>query len=498
MEIEIGEGRNDKLALIGPSMWGHVYQSKQGPACYRIIPILDAPFEKRNKVSEWIGKPRQIGIAPIVEADHAFVQGNGFFVMRYEISPNRTWAGMLKEAVPSVRFEFAVRILRCLPNWWANLIHDAHECLLPMPADIVFVEDTPYLLAMPYWGLPDLESVFFDSERALYLPPELVCGRQNQIWGRNIDIYALGVSLFQCLFVLPLAEQAGTLLSKIANASLFSSYRYESLLPYWLERFEGSQHAIGAVRRALDPKVRDRSAVEPEELARQLEDYLRQMEPAYVVTALRAKGRAEEAYTLLQDILLDQNTYDLLLLAGKIVWGDLHRPLEAIDLFERAVAKDGGRPEAFEEQFKTIVTAKHQIEKLLWRERKQAAIEELDNRMWRDFSSMPVKKQTANEADMARYLLWRKQYDQVTRFIYPRLSEGNTYQWWKFGITLAYAEAFMELGELEEAQRQMEEIKARLIQVKNNRAMPLQEIHQHGAALSELEVRLYKRRMPLS
>jgi tetratricopeptide (TPR) repeat protein len=482
IELEMGEGRRDKLTFIGPGFWGLIYRSKKGPSFYRLIPIKQVPLEKRDKVRKWIYKPRMPGIAPIVEARQP-LNFNDLFFIRYEIKAEKTWIDVIANTDISIRLQYASRILSNISIWWEFLEIDPQSPLFIMPSDIVFINKDPYLLSLPDLGSPGIEAIFSIPQRGLYFPPEYICGQLEKIWGRNVDIYSIGVALFQCLFAVTELENAERLLVKIATGTLFSTHYYKSRLPYWLDKVDDCQNMISMIKKMIHPDPRIRSAVDPMKLAKDLDDFQKRLAPEYIVNKMIDKGKSEEAFLLMQDILLDLPTYDLLLLAGKIAWKNLGRPLEAIDLLERAIDRDRGNPEAFETQFNVIMSSKKQIIK--------AVNDELDRRAWRNFHSLPVKKQLKYEGEMPRYLMWRKQYTKAADFIYPRLFEEGIYKWWKFEMTLAYLETFIRMEKFNDAQKMIQDIKNKLIQVRDNRTLPAEEIHKFGTILSELETMLY-------
>jgi hypothetical protein len=486
-ELELGPGRRDQVTLLGPSFWGAIYRSEKTPACYRLLPIEYASLEKRAVVREWSKRPRKRGVAPIVDAGQTSVRNRPFFYIQYEIKAERTWADIIADPAIdlSTHLGFAIRVLREFPRW-RELIHDdPQQYLLPVPHDIVFVDTIPHLLALPFWGVREIDAIFAVPQRALYLPPEYVRGCDNDIWGHSVDLYAIGIAIFQCLFAIKQVDTVERLLSRIANGSLLSVQHLASRIPFWLEAIGVCENMIADVRRAVHPDVRVRSSVQPFELANQLEAYRKKMVPKTIVDSIVEAGKPREAFALLQDILLEQSSYELLLLAAEVAGNYLGRPLEAIDILEQAIVQRPGDSEAYEAQLKMILANPSDV--------KLAFGNQLDTRMRRDFQALPIVRQEEYEVEVAYYFLAQGQYRDTAEFIYPRLFLGDKYIWWKFGLAIAYTTAWMQMGELDAARQQMLDIKANLKKVRQNRALPFYEIQFYGLLVSELEVELLNR-----
>ncbi|MDQ3804812.1 MAG: hypothetical protein M3416_13405 [Acidobacteriota bacterium] len=484
------DSQPDTIALAGPSLHGFVYRSRHRPACYRLLPIDAAPLRRRDEIKNWIGRAMPENVARITNAWH---DGSGYFYVRYEVEGlGPSLAEALADQDPCVRLRHAIPALRALPAWWKSL----YSPLLPTPWDLVFAgQGQLYLLALPPWGPPDVDSVFAAPARSMYLAPELVRGCDG-VSGEGVDSYAFGVALLQCFYSLPPVADAGDFMFRAANDTAFTPSTLTSNLPFWLDALPASAKTLAAASKMVARNVKVREAVDPAELAQLLEYFLRRMDPLVAATDLRHLGRSFEAYTLLQDVLLAQDSYDLLLLAGKLAGEELHRPLEAVDLFERAVAKSPLRAEAYEAQLKLLARAMElaPLRNLIAGNADAAA--QIDSKLMRDFQHLPAARQQSSEmeAALARYLVWRGQFDAALKFIYGRLLEGQTYMWWKFDLNLLYARALMGLGRLDDARRQLDLVKGGLFKGREKKTVGEEEIHQHGAVLSELEVRLLKLR----
>jgi hypothetical protein len=475
--------QSEKLRLIGPSFYGWTYRSASGPVCYRLLAIDTVQAQQRHEINNWIGKPPAPGLARITKAWQPHTD-LGYFYVRYELEGIEcTMTEVLASPDASLRLDFATRALRALPVWWQQLPRD--HPLLPMPADIVYTSNgSPHLLSLPYWQLPGVEAIFAEPVRGLYLAPELVCARRSITW-ESVDRYALGVTLLQCFYHLPAVDDVEALLPRAANGTIFTPRKMRSKLPFWHERVEAAKQAMAIARRlvALNPGTREAVNLDI------LEQCSRRMDPLAAV-AEKAIDRPDEAFLLVQDILLNQESYELLMMASELAWRRLNRPLEALDLYERAINLEAARPEAYDAQLQVIVAAGKLARLSQLVANNPAVGAQLDAKMWRDFQSLPPDLQLAREHEVADYLLWRQQYDAAAHFIYPRLFDNGTYVWWKFAMNLAYAEALMSQGKLTEAREQLSAVRRGLSQVISNQTFDAGEIHQHGQALVELEAKL--------
>jgi len=108
------------------------------------------------------------------------------------------------------------------------------------------------------------------------------------------------------------------------------------------------------------------------------------MEPRVAVQDLLDSGRGDEAYAVLQDILLSDDSWEMLMLAGRAARAT-GRPLEAVDFYEKAIARSEHLAEAHEEQFDTLVSeeCRKSISRLI--EHKEEVGRLVDERVWRDF-----------------------------------------------------------------------------------------------------------------
>jgi len=192
-----------------------------------------------------------------------------------------------------------------------------------------------------------------------------------------------------------------------------------------------------------------------------------------------------EAFALLQDIFLEETSSQLLLLSAEIVGQNLGRPMEAIDTLEQIIRREPNNTAACAAQLKLIL--------MHWDQARSTMLD-VDQHIWRDFNTLSSEQQQHTELELAHYLIQQGKYQEAAQFMYPRLFEDNHYAWWKFGMVIAYTSVLMHMGQLEDAARNIQDIKARLQWVRQNRSLSEPEVHFFGAQVAQLEVELLRRK----
>ncbi len=484
--LETEEGQHEPLTFLSQSFIGALYRSNKFPACYRILPIQQAPIQKRNAVREWMKKPRKRSVAPIVATGQAMMNGQAVFYMRYEIDARLTWADLLNNprADLQAKLAYAALILQEFSTWRSLLQDDPQQFLLPTAQEIIILDDVPHFLAMPYWGHPSIEHIFAVPQNALYLAPEFVRGSAGNIWGRNMDLYALGISLIQSIFEFSEIDRAENILTRIATGNLLGAPPPARKYPFWMEKTDVFQDLLSEIKRMIHPNIRIRSGVDTQQTAKNIIKFIGQLQPMEAVRALIKAGKPREAFALLQDILLEQSSNELLLLSADIAGKHLARPAEAIDTLEQIIRKEKGNSAAHAAQLKLLLNDA---------ENASAYIGDMIDRLLRDFEASPPETQTQTELEVMQYLFNRKKFQPAAKFIYSRLFEDKTYTWWKFDLTIAYARTLMEIGRMDDALRQIQDIKANLQRVLENKSMQPQQVHLYGSQVAQLEVELHRR-----
>jgi tetratricopeptide (TPR) repeat protein len=502
IELGGGEGR-DELMLVGPSLRGWIYRSASRPACYRVLPMQEAPLELRAEATSWKDRARRPGLAPVVHAAQDYERG--FFFIQYEMLAERTLQDVLEHPNPATRLEAAARTAEAAVGWLKVL----GSGFLPMPADIVFgAGGSPILLAVPTSETPPLDCVFAEPSRALYLAPEAMCGRAG-VKPEALDRYALGMALLRCFYRIP-AREPEEVLRQAVNGTALEADSLESSLPVWLDSSEGIEPARTAVLGLVDRDPEVRAGLDLHRLAGVLAECSQLANPLRTVVSTAAARGPAAALELAEEILPEDDSFELLAEAGRLAVQS-GRTLEAIDFFERAIGRNpvsesqmvlsSDRPsnenpdlqELFESQLLAI-TALVSGASGIAPAKRTSVLEKLDAILLRDFQGLSPQKQTDHEEAIARYHLEREDFEKAASFIHPRLFEGDKYIWWKFDMTLAYTEALMGLGDIEEARRMLTDIKQRLAFVRKNRSVPEDEIARYGSRVDELERRLLQLR----
>jgi tetratricopeptide (TPR) repeat protein len=483
VQLDHAGGRSETLTLVGPSFWGSIYRSEASSAFCRLLPIERVPLAARQSIRRWTGqqdrapRPR---LARIVEARQ--LATGGAYLLRYGVDGSRTLLDVAAEPDPEARLICALRLLEAFPGWAEAL----GPGWLPMPSDIVLNADgTPCLLPMPNRWVPDVTFVLAEPARAWYLAPEFVRGRSGP--AEATDRYALGMVLFSCLSALR-SEKPAELLLQVATGTARSEGNTPGSLPLWLERLDATRKLHDAIAELLvdDPAARCRCDLE--ELRDRLSALLPWTEPKRAIVRLLEGGRLPEAMVVLQDALLESEPYDLLLLGGGLS-AQLGRPLQAVDLLERAITGEPGRTEAYEEQLR-ILLGEGRPEALGWGARAQDRSDRLVHLVERDFERLPADVQATVEQGVADYLLSWGRCKQACAFIHPRLFEKGKWLWWKFGMNTSYAQALAGDERKREAKELIGQIESGFERALRSGAMTKLQVRPHQRRLAALKAAL--------
>lgn len=474
------------LTQVGPSLWGSVWRSRDAPDFYRVLPIDQVAGPARQQIRGWVDQPARRGVARIAEAGQR--PEDRSFVIRYQLPATRSLTEHLEQATPRARLDCAVALLTVFPDW-AAMVGDG---FLPSPADVVLATDgLPCLLPMPSPPPPDIRTVLAEPELAWQLAPELVRGRPAG--SPEADRYALGMLALR-LFGWPEPCQAAELLQRVATGTALQRPGLRSPLPFWMQRLDMPQRLQAGIEQLLDRDPAARLAVDLGSLAAQLAELRDWTEPRRAVVRLRGANRHALAYLVVQDALLEEDEpYELLMDGAELAAEVLGRPLEAVDLLERAISLHPDRPTAYERQlyllFQVLATGELALGTAGSRA-DGATGARLDDLVERDFERLPPGHQRAVELRVARHLLWRGRFQRVLELMHPRLLHDGTWQWWRFGLNLAYATALMRVGRIEDAAAMAVRIRERLAQARADRALPPAEIAASALELDALEAHL--------
>jgi len=502
--------QRDEATLVGASMRGWVYQSAQRRSWYRLIPMEDTTIDWRHKVRAPVSSNNAAVLASTLVWQQSF-DDLPCLVVAYQ-APGESWslAEQMRDSTATTRLHCALAALRAVEGYWKSF----PAPLFPMPADFVIDTDgQAQLLWIPQGDLPDERSVFAAPHRVLYLAPELLRSAANIAWDATsweaVDRYALGVMLLGCYCKIPSVDSPETAIFRAASGSLVRKSQPLPDLPDWLEKFSNYRTTVGFVQRLTSPAGSVRLDVDLQQLADRVEKSVDYCDPRTAIVALRDLGRPLEALELVQEVLPRiealgigvESQYDLLCQAGELCGGFLHRPLEALDYYERAITLRAELQHAYREQLRIIANARHHsaLESIVLGN--PAVASDLDVSLWRNYRMRNGSRTTHSDDEesetedrlIARYLLWRRQFDVARDFIYPRLFDAQqTYIWWDFELNICYGLAFVGLAagdptNLDRATEQVKQIKTGLEYARQNVSLDPSLLQQYGEELAELE-----------
>lgn len=462
-ELDLTKASNPEkrvqLVKVGLGNQGWVYRCHADGSCFRLIPIQvpkadhgvysrrsdDVPIERSHAIREFSKRSAQKGIAPIKEATQTILGKINYFYIYYDVQVDRTLQDLYEEPDPLIRIDYAIKVAFMIPHWWQQLYVGIH----PSPADIVFdKKGDPWLLGLPYWRFPDIESIFSEPERAFYIAPEYIRGNEVLATNRNMDIYAFGMLILRCFFHLPPIENPELMLLRAANGSLFEPRHWQSSLPFWLEHLPPMKQLLHELNRMVHYETRIRSAFDPNIFANKM---LKQRSEMNLEKAIKSRLAAEgrlAAYDLIRDILAAQGTYEILIQTGKITAWDLHYYIKGMDIFENAIRKAPSKPEAYIAQLDVLLSKRAwpEMEKLL-KENNDLGVQ-FDTKVERNFTAVPHGEASDGQyLKLAKYYIWRNNYHNAAHLIYEHcLFENGHFIWWNFEARLLYVKARLGLG----------------------------------------------------
>lgn len=489
-ETERGAKRVKK---VGPGFWGYIYKPEKEPYCYRLIPIEEVrSIEIREAIKQLKGKPRTRGVAPVKDVFQCDISGKTFLAVQYEIFRDDFWVDIIKQHDARVNLLFFIEILKILPLWWSQL----GVGLIPLPSEIVFSENIPFILQMPLSDLPGIGTFLDESERAEYLAPEyfrISKGQRSSI-GRNLDIYAIGVGIHKGLHREAEPVQGEDNIRKLFFGSLHESGQTRKKLPQWCEKVVEIRSIYNYVDQMMARDIKFRSYNEPEKLSPLLARNLIYFDSSAAVRIMLEKGNQEMAYSLIKEILLTEPAYDNLLLAAEIA-RDLKLTLESIEYLEEAINKFKtiGELKAYFWQLDLLI---HQIPELIVEsviKKTPQFIQKIEFMIERDYRTIPFDAQEDYVDEVTSILLAKSEYDKAASLLYPHLYDsGKTFLWWKFDRTIAYARCLAGQRRKEDAGKFMAGIKEKLNKAESEGRLQPELLRKYRKSLLEVEKRLFE------
>lgn len=479
--------RNVKAFPAGPSLYGNIYYSGEEGRYFRLLQREDIPkFSLRKEIEDCIGKPRRQGIAPIVDEGEAFVGSDSFYCVVYELG-GLSFADIIAEPDNALVLACIAKVFTSLETVWGDEVKAGGFL---MPADIVFHHYHPWLLSFPVeidW--PRYEALLEQPERILYLPPEIIRGNRHLVREKNRALYACGIMLIQGLFDIRLPSSPIALFKLASSGSFFDKSRHPFKLPYWIEKTESVTNVLAVINTGLSPDPRNRAGLNLTKSAGIIEALAVSLDPVHLALEMRTKKKFKEALDFIADVSIGEKNFRLLMLASDIAYKDLELPIEAIELYESAIAAaPAGDWSAQFTQLEILLKVAVLLETnaLLG-----YFINKLDTMVWRDYIVLPKKIQETYVLGCAMYFARKKKHTYAQNAIHPHMYDGDTFLWWKFQYTIAYAEAL--LGEavdnplkISASKQFIDSVKAALSKI-----MSLPPEHPHRMSFSNEELQSY-------
>jgi tetratricopeptide (TPR) repeat protein len=293
----------------------------------------------------------------------------------------------------------------------------------------------------------------------------------------------------------PRVEPAVARLERLARGRSLDEADLTCTIPTWQQRLPGTKRVLQSVREAISADTKTRAAIDLPTLANTIAQWLTTLDPQAIVRNLRQGGHSQEALTMVQELILNDPKPEHLVIAADLYAEDLGRPIEAIALYEAAIAARPGYGAAFSQQLRVLLDAFSMgvMPGLLRRDGKSD--DDLDALIRRDFGELPADEHDRFVEPMAHYLLAQQRFVEVLKLVWAELHDRDKqFLWFKFGLRLVYLEAMLGLGKLAGVAEQLADIAAGLERVERNRSVDAEELRAHRAAHRALSDELERRR----
>ena len=539
-----GEDSSSKLLRVGPTLHGWIFRSATGTAFCHVLPVEAPPLVWKQEVRKRAAAVADGRASRIVNnVINPYKAGQGstgdYYFIHYDPGePAQSMADLLNgrterpifseriiqsifdrlcelgrlgeelNSLPQLlagnsaglRVMAIALVFQTIARWWQQGVP-----LLPMPSQILFNADGEplFLGGTPYLPITRVEQLFSEPQRILYLAPELIGSRGSVAWDwQRVDYYCLGVLLHQCLYPPSAIPNPETALRRAVNGTLFNSDSRRGTTPFWLSRMPALKQANEWVRRltAINPAMR--TAVNLRQVGSVLEVCGQRLTPFIAVRELIDSETPYAGLELLQDVLLTEESYEYQVLAAQTATA-VERPLESLDLFTRAISRNGARSEARLERIWLLSRAPEfaALSNLYDKESPR-----LDALIWDDFNSLDTETQFKARLPLANYLVWRGQYLLAAQHIYHWLfdSDGQyrrydmemnrTYAWALHGLAWqAIRSADDDAAEHVKALReQLNTWQESMITLRIRDGKDPGEHYEYGESLNEMAVAVYE------
>ena len=287
-------------------------------------------------------------------------------------------------------------------------------------------------------------------------------------------------------FTGPSDGNAGELLHRAACAELASPARGGTRLPFWMRRAEPVESAYARLLELTGPDPVSRDTADPLDVAALLDRARDAMNPLAAIRRLAETGQLGQAVDLAHVVLIDDPSYDVLVLAAEIAGHRLGDPLEALSLLERAVEVNPDRAEAYLEQISIIAGGEGDLLGGL----ADTFTRRLDETVRRAFDRLPLEARREQAHRMAGYLLRQGDVTEANEFVHRWLYDGETLMWWRLDLMLDYTETFLLLGHLATAGQLAATVKKALARLVDNGQIPQPDRYAHEMRLARLKERI--------
>ena len=490
--FETEKGRKS-VKKIGPGFWGSIYRPEKEPFCYRLIPIEKVrSIECREAIKHLIGQPRLRGIAPVIDVFQSDISGKGHLIIQYEIITPDFWIDIIKHRDAKVNLLFFIEILKILPFWWSQL----GQGIVPLPSEIVFSDNTPFILQFPLSELPAIGNFLDENERAEYLAPEyfrMIKGARL-VNGRNLDIYALGVAIHNGLHLETEQTRDNDYIKKMVNGSFPELRPNQKKLPPWCEKIVQIRSIYNYVNQLMSRDIKFRSYYDPDKLSSMIEENIKYFDPATAIGKFREEGKSEMAYGIIKEILATDLSYDNLIMASEIA-RDLNLVFEAIEHLEEAINKFPGAIDksAYIKQLELLIrqTPEFILESVI--KKKTQLFEKIEGMIDRDYEILSFDTQEEFVEEVIKFFLMMGKYNRAALLLYPHLYDASkTFLWWKFERTIAYSGCLVGQERIEDAKKLISGIKEKLKKVESEDRLHPELIKNHRKSLLEIEKKIFE------
>lgn len=477
---------------IGPGFWGYIYRPEKEPFCYRFIPIEDVrSIDCREAIKHLIGQPRLRGIAPVIDVFQSDISGKTYLTIQYEIITADFWIDIINHNDARINLLFFIEILKILPFWWSQL----GQGIIPLPSEIVFSENIPFILQMPLSELPAIRNFLDKNERAAFIAPEYfrMLKGTRMVNGRNLDIYALGVAINKGLHQKTEQNWDDDYIKKLVNGSLPELRSNQKKLPLWCEKVVEIRSIYNYVNQMMARDIKFRSYYEPDKLSLMLIKNIKYFDPTTAVRKLRQEGKTEMAYGLIKEILATELSYENLLLAAEIA-RELNLILESIEYLEEAIGKFPAAVEksAYIKQLELLMRQTPEFILESFNKKKIQLLEKIEGMIERNYKMLSFDAQEEFVDEAVKFFLMMGSYDKAALFLYPHLYDTEKkFLWWKFDRTIAYGSCLAGQNRVQEARTLIAAIKDKLRKVEAEGRLHPEIIKIHRKSLLEIEKRIF-------